>query len=261
MECTAFEEVSSPGQTGRGRQCRRKSESHLTLSSLPVCDKLRIVVSRASPGDPCLPPDGARGLDNSSIAIASTLPARPISPPFPATRPMPDHSSLDLPSAAIDTLKARRRVTQSVREFFIEHGYWEVETPLLSTDVCVDLWLDPVAVPVGAGQPVRHGTMSPEFAMKRLLIAGLMRFSSSPKPSAASNADRVTIPNSRCWSGTASAIPTGSKWPSPNHWSGMPCWLRGYRVPSSRVNGSYRWPRSQGFRMTWRFSGRSERGC
>jgi len=85
---------------------------------------------------------------------------------------MTDHSALDLPSAAIDTLKARSQVTQSIREFFIEQGYWEVETPLLSTDVCVDLWLDPVAVPVGAGQPVRYLQTSPEFAMKRLLIAG-----------------------------------------------------------------------------------------
>ena len=85
---------------------------------------------------------------------------------------MTDHSALDLPSAAIDTLKARSRVTQAIREFFIQQGYWEVETPLLSTDVCVDLWLDPVAVPVGDGQPVRYLQTSPEFAMKRLLIAG-----------------------------------------------------------------------------------------
>ena len=51
-------------------------------------------------------------------------------------------------------------------------GYWEVETPLLSSDVCVDLWLDPVAVPVGAGVPPRYLQTSPEFAMKRLLVAG-----------------------------------------------------------------------------------------
>ncbi len=89
-----------------------------------------------------------------------------------ARRSMPEPLSLDLPSAAIATLKARSQVTQSIRRFFIEHGYWEVETPLLSTDVCVDLWLDPIAVPVGAAQPVRYLQTSPEFAMKRLLIAG-----------------------------------------------------------------------------------------
>ncbi len=79
---------------------------------------------------------------------------------------------LDLPSAAISTLQARSQLTQSIRQFFISQGYWEVETPLLSSDVCVDLWLDPVAVPVGAGVPPRYLQTSPEFAMKRLLVAG-----------------------------------------------------------------------------------------
>ena len=80
--------------------------------------------------------------------------------------------ALDLPTAAIATLRARSQITHALRQFFIEQGYWEVETPLLSTDVCVDLWLDPVAVPVGEGQPLRYLQTSPEFAMKRLLIAG-----------------------------------------------------------------------------------------
>ena len=78
---------------------------------------------------------------------------------------------MPLPTASLATLKARSRVTQSLREFFRTQGYWEVETPLISQDVCVDLWLDPVAVPVGGGQ-VRYLQTSPEFAMKRLLVAG-----------------------------------------------------------------------------------------
>ena len=85
---------------------------------------------------------------------------------------MSEPTSLDQPTATINTLKARARVTQSIRQFFIDHGYWEVETPLLSTDVCVDLWLDPLVVPVQPGQPSRYLQTSPEFAMKRLLIAG-----------------------------------------------------------------------------------------
>lgn len=85
---------------------------------------------------------------------------------------MPTPSLLDLPSASISTLQARSLVTFALREFFLEQGYFEVETPLLSTDVCVDLWLDPVCVPVGPDQPVRYLQTSPEFAMKRLLIAG-----------------------------------------------------------------------------------------
>ena len=76
-----------------------------------------------------------------------------------------------LPTASLKMLQARAALTQGLREFFISQGYWEVETPLISQDVCVDLWLDPVAVPVGGGQ-VRYLQTSPEFAMKRLLVAG-----------------------------------------------------------------------------------------
>lgn len=85
---------------------------------------------------------------------------------------MPQPHEFDLPSAAISTLQARSQLTHSIRQFFLSQGYWEVETPLLSSDVCVDLWLDPVAVPVGAGVPPRYLQTSPEFAMKRLLVAG-----------------------------------------------------------------------------------------
>jgi len=85
---------------------------------------------------------------------------------------MTEPTSLDQPTATINTLKARAQVTHSIRQFFIDHGYWEVETPLLSTDVCVDLWLDPLVVPVESGQSPRYLQTSPEFAMKRLLIAG-----------------------------------------------------------------------------------------
>lgn len=85
---------------------------------------------------------------------------------------MHEPTPLDQPTAKINTLQARARVTQSIRQFFIDRGYWEVETPLLSTDVCVDLWLDPLVVPVGPGQSPRYLQTSPEFAMKRLLIAG-----------------------------------------------------------------------------------------
>lgn len=85
---------------------------------------------------------------------------------------MSESDSLDLPSAAISTLRARSQVAQSIRQFFLAQGYWEVETPLLSSDVCVDLWLDPIAVEVGSGLPPRYLQTSPEFAMKRLLVAG-----------------------------------------------------------------------------------------
>jgi elongation factor P--(R)-beta-lysine ligase len=68
-------------------------------------------------------------------------------------------------------LKARAGLLRRLRDFFHEAGYWEVETPLLSRDVCVDAWLDPFAVSLDAENTAYLQT-SPEFAMKRLLCAG-----------------------------------------------------------------------------------------
>lgn len=75
-----------------------------------------------------------------------------------------------LPTASTVALRHRAECLRALREVFERSGYWEVETPLLSADVCVDLWLDPVVVPVKGGR--RFLQTSPEFAMKRLLVAG-----------------------------------------------------------------------------------------
>lgn len=91
---------------------------------------------------------------------------------------MADHSrSPDFrPTASWPVLRARAGLLGEIRRFFDERGYLEVETPLLSHDVCVDLWLDPFIVPQASSRPERGGRMflqtSPEFAMKRLLAAG-----------------------------------------------------------------------------------------
>lgn len=77
------------------------------------------------------------------------------------------------PTAPLDVLRARARLRDVVRRCFIDRGYWEVETPLLSRDTCVDTWIDPVAVPHPAGNgETLYLQTSPEFAMKRLLAAG-----------------------------------------------------------------------------------------
>ena len=73
------------------------------------------------------------------------------------------------PSASLATLKQRAHALRCVRQFFLDQGYWEVETPLLSQETCVDAWLDPF--PVLTPQR-RFLQTSPEFAMKRLLAAG-----------------------------------------------------------------------------------------
>lgn len=76
-------------------------------------------------------------------------------------------------SARWSVLQQRSRLLDRLRQFFIARGYWEVETPLLSRDTCIDPWIDPVAVvdPRVAEGPLFLQT-SPEFHMKRLLAAG-----------------------------------------------------------------------------------------
>jgi elongation factor P--(R)-beta-lysine ligase len=85
------------------------------------------------------------------------------------------HSRIDyLPTASLAVLRRRAELLGWLRSFFSDHGYWEVQTPVLSRDVCIDAWLEPIAVPLGAGDTASTAYLqtSPEFAMKRLLSAG-----------------------------------------------------------------------------------------
>lgn len=77
------------------------------------------------------------------------------------------------PTATLDALRIRSRVLQRLRRLFDSQGYWEVQTPLLSVDICVDAWIDPFAIPgIGPRGETCYLQTSPEFAMKRLLAAG-----------------------------------------------------------------------------------------
>ncbi len=79
-----------------------------------------------------------------------------------------------LPSASLESLRLRARLMSATRRFFEEQGYWEVDTPHLSRDTCIDAWIEPVVLEQGVGgdgTPLVLQT-SPEFAMKRLLAAG-----------------------------------------------------------------------------------------
>lgn len=72
-------------------------------------------------------------------------------------------------------LRLRDELLRKIRAFFHAREFIEVETPLLSDDVVVDLHLEPFAVdvPGGSGAPRRMWLQtSPEFAMKRLMAAG-----------------------------------------------------------------------------------------
>ena len=81
-------------------------------------------------------------------------------------------------SATIETLKARAKIAKRIRAFFDDRGFFEVDTPVLSHDIVVDRYLEPINVAgdsVGAAA-VKGKTLwlqtSPEFAMKRLLASG-----------------------------------------------------------------------------------------
>ncbi|MFM7564363.1 MAG: elongation factor P--(R)-beta-lysine ligase [Planctomycetota bacterium] len=82
------------------------------------------------------------------------------------------------PTATIERLRMRADLIRSLREYFWQQGFWEVETPLLSRDTVVDRHLDP---PLVSAESLGLGTRlagdwylqtSPEFGMKRLLAAG-----------------------------------------------------------------------------------------
>ncbi len=59
---------------------------------------------------------------------------------------------------------------RAARHYFDDHGYLEVDTPLLSQDIVVDAHLHPFAVPTTSG--IRYLQTSPEAGMKRLLASG-----------------------------------------------------------------------------------------
>ena len=83
------------------------------------------------------------------------------------------------PTALPKNLQLRGRLLWRLREHFHLTGMTEVQTPLLSHDVVIDRHIDPIAVP---GVSVQLASLkgkelylqtSPEFAMKRLLAAGM----------------------------------------------------------------------------------------
>ena len=80
-----------------------------------------------------------------------------------------------LPTASWANLHRRADLLRRLREFFHDRGFLEVETPILSADTVVDRHLDPFSLSVGpiGGKPRTLWLQtSPEFALKRLLVAG-----------------------------------------------------------------------------------------
>ena len=84
-----------------------------------------------------------------------------------------------LPTASVEHLRHRAEIIGKVRHFFEERGFFHVETPILSHDIVIDRYLQPVWVEkerVTANQDAANKILylqtSPEFSMKRLLVAG-----------------------------------------------------------------------------------------
>ena len=73
------------------------------------------------------------------------------------------------PTCTLAMLQLRAVVLHTIRTFFADRGFLEVETPLLSHDVVVDAHLDPFVV---AADRRLYLQTSPEAGMKRLLAAG-----------------------------------------------------------------------------------------
>ncbi|MEN6449849.1 MAG: EF-P lysine aminoacylase EpmA [Thermoguttaceae bacterium] len=87
------------------------------------------------------------------------------------------HADDFLPTASLKNLRLRAQLLRRLREFFDERGFLEVETPVLSADTVVDRHLDPFSVvvqPASASRAEKRYWLqtSPEFGMKRLLVAG-----------------------------------------------------------------------------------------
>ena len=76
------------------------------------------------------------------------------------------------PSAGIDALRLRARLNAAIRQFFAERDVLEVETPQLSAAGTVDRHIESFRLQDARGEP-RWLRTSPEFAMKRLLAAGV----------------------------------------------------------------------------------------
>jgi elongation factor P--(R)-beta-lysine ligase len=83
------------------------------------------------------------------------------------------------PTATCDTIERRSEIVWRIRSFFHMHHFAEVHVPVISHDSVVDLNIDPIRIASHsfacpeAGVSDLYLQTSPEFAMKRLLAAGM----------------------------------------------------------------------------------------
>lgn len=77
------------------------------------------------------------------------------------------------PTANLATLQNRARLLAESRKFFDRRGFFEVQTPVLSSESIVDRYIDPIKTTLILGGSPRQFFLqtSPELAMKRLVAA------------------------------------------------------------------------------------------
>jgi elongation factor P--(R)-beta-lysine ligase len=81
-------------------------------------------------------------------------------------KPQPSHDSV-APHASLAALQQRAVLLRTLRKFFDERGFFEVETPLLAKEVIPELHIEPIRA--AAGEFLQS---SPELYMKRLVASG-----------------------------------------------------------------------------------------
>jgi elongation factor P--(R)-beta-lysine ligase len=81
-------------------------------------------------------------------------------------KPQPSHDSF-APSASLAALQQRAVLLQSLRKFFDEREFIEVETPLLANEIIPELHIEPIRA--AGGEFLQS---SPELHMKRLVASG-----------------------------------------------------------------------------------------
>lgn len=74
------------------------------------------------------------------------------------------------PTATVEQLRRRSQLLHDLRAFFMQRGVWEADVPVLSDATVTDVFLEPIRAQLGESQCYLQ--TSPEFYLKRLLVAG-----------------------------------------------------------------------------------------
>jgi elongation factor P--(R)-beta-lysine ligase len=152
-----------PGEPIRGRVLARDERGLLIRTGRG--DVIVARAGRAMPGDLVeLAPSGHGGPGDSDAE------PRVVRAYGRGEFPGPGTETARLAGARLRNLEKRARLMAALRAFFAERAFVEVDTPLMVPAPGLEVHLS--AVPAGQG---RWLITSPEFQMKRLLVAGLER--------------------------------------------------------------------------------------